>query len=506
MKRNNLTTSVVAGLAAVAGIASTANAVELNPDGTGQVLVYPYYTVNKNQQTIVSVVNTTNIAKAVKVRFLEGHNSREVLDFNLFLSEFDVWTSSVFALSDAGLSGEGAAITTTDKSCTAPNKDSWTGSLGTGRPYQEFLPFAYTGDHEDTGPTDISRTREGHIELISMADLLNPGTLRTAVTHTSAGTPANCNVVQSIDPSNSQLLPPTGGLFGAGGVVNVAQGTFYTYNADAIDGFTTVVLFSDTSSLTPSLAQANTGPGIATAYVFGSSGQLIQSDYATTGTPSAAIDAVSAVFMSNNVFNEYNVDSSVGSNTDWVVTFPTKRFYVDNEILGVALGDPGAIQPFRFTFGEDAAGNGDGLSCTQIEVAQYDREEGRPVGPAPGFSPPPPGQPASSLCKEVNVISFLNVSTAPTESGVLGSKLVTNVKPFAAAGWMRLGMNPAAQPHFSRASIDGDVYAGLPATGFEAVNYVNSNVAPGVLSNYSGLFRHRASRACTNGTDRKSVV
>jgi hypothetical protein len=498
MKRNNLTTSVVAGLAAVAGLASTANAVELNPDGTGQVLIYPYYTVNKNQQTIISVVNTTNIAKAVKVRFLEGHNSREVLDFNLFLSEFDVWTASVFALSDAGLAGDGAAITTTDRSCTAPSKDVWTGSLGTGRPYQEFLPFAYTDTHEDTGPTDISRTREGHIELISMADLA--GALRNAVTHNAAGTPANCNVVQAIDPSNSLLSAPTGGLFGAGGVVNVAQGTFYTYNADAIDGFTISTLFSDTASLTPSLAQANTGPGVATAYVFGSAGQLIQSDYSTSA-PNNAIDAVSAVFMASNLFNEYNVDPSVGSNTDWVVTFPTKRFYVDNEILGVTLGDPGAIQPFRYTFGEDAgSANGDGLSCTQIEVGQYDREEGRPTGPAPGFSPPPPGQPASALCKESNVISFLNVTTAPTESGVLGSKLVTNVRPFAAAGWMRLGMNPATQPHFSRPSIDGDVYAGLPATGFEAVNYVNANVAPGVLSNYSGLFRHRASRGCTNAT------
>ena len=304
-----------------------------------------------------------------------------------------------------------------------------------------------------------------------MADLT--GALRTAVTHNSAGTPANCNAVQSIDPSNTLLVPPTGGLFGAGGVVNVAQGTFYTYNADAIDGFTITTLFSDTASLTPSLAQANTGLGIATAYVFGSAGQLIRSDY-STNAPNNAIDAVSAVFMSSNLFNEYNVDSSVGSNTDWVVTFPTKRFYVDNQILGVPLEDPGAIQPFRFTFGEDAAGNGAGLSCTQIEVGQYDREEGRPTGPAPGFSPPPPGQPASSLCKEVNVISFLNVSTAPTESGVLGSKLVTNVRPFAAAGWMRLGMNPASQPHFSRPSIDGDVYGGLPATGFEAVNYVNS--------------------------------
>jgi hypothetical protein len=120
MNRNNLTTAVIAGIAGVAGIANMASAVNLNPDGLGQVLLYPYYTVNSGQQTLLSVVNTTAVGKAVKVRFLEGYNSREVLDFNLFLSRFDVWTATVFSLSDAGISGDGAAIFTTDKSCTAP--------------------------------------------------------------------------------------------------------------------------------------------------------------------------------------------------------------------------------------------------------------------------------------------------------------------------------------------------------------------------------------------------
>ena len=84
MKRNSLTTAVVAGIAGVAGFAGLANAVDLNPDGLGQVLIYPYYTVNKSQDTLFSVVNTDPInGKAVKVRFLEGYNSREVLDFNL---------------------------------------------------------------------------------------------------------------------------------------------------------------------------------------------------------------------------------------------------------------------------------------------------------------------------------------------------------------------------------------------------------------------------------------
>ena len=89
MKRNSLTTAVVAGIAGTVGIANLASAVNLNPDGLGQVLIYPYYTVNEgvagnNLSTMFSVVNTTDQGKAVKVRFVEGYNSREVRDFHLY--------------------------------------------------------------------------------------------------------------------------------------------------------------------------------------------------------------------------------------------------------------------------------------------------------------------------------------------------------------------------------------------------------------------------------------
>jgi hypothetical protein len=115
MKRTSMTTAIVAGIAGVAGISNMANAVFLNPDGIGSVLVYPYYTVNGGNGTFVSVVNTTNEGKAVKVRFLEAYNSREVLDFNLYLSPFDVWVAAV-APNAAG----GASVFTNDNSCTVP--------------------------------------------------------------------------------------------------------------------------------------------------------------------------------------------------------------------------------------------------------------------------------------------------------------------------------------------------------------------------------------------------
>ncbi len=494
MKRNVLDAAIAAGLVAAVGMAGTAKAVELSPDGLGQVLIYPYYTVNRNQQTVLSVVNATNAAKAVKVRFLEGYNAREVLDFNLFLSPYDVWAASVFALADAGLPGVGAALLTADTSCTSPSKAEWTGRIGS-VPYVEFRDFAYTGARQDSGPTDKLRMREGHVELIQMADL--SGALRIAVTHTSGGVPANCNIVQSVDPANTALLAPTGGLFGTGGIVNVAQGTFYSYNADAIGGFTKVPLFSAAATVAvPSLAQANTGTGVATAQVFDASGELFRSDYPTTGQPSQAIDAVSAVFMASSLLNEYNFDASAGSNTDWVVTFPTKRFYTDPEILGVAPGGAGALPPFTFTFGEHVAGNGDGQSCSQVGLLQYDREELRPV--ATGGFPGAPPQQIPVLCGSVNVVTFVMRDTPSTESAVLGSRLFTRLPAFARAGWMHLALNPVTQPHALRASRDGDVYAGLPATGFQAVNYVNGNVEPGVLSNYSATFRHRALRSCAN--------
>lgn len=505
MKENALNTAVAAGLIAAAGMTGSVQAVELSPDGLGQVLIYPYYTVNRNQQTVLSVVNATNAAKAIRVRFLEGYNAREVLDFNLFLSEYDVWIGTVFALTDGGLPGDGAALLTDDSSCTAPSRSEWEllNPNDPGRRYLAFRDSAYTGARQDSGPVDKARLREGHVEFLQMADL--GGTLRNAVTHVAGGVPANCNVVQAVDPANTGLLAPTGGLFGAGGIVNAAQGTFYGYNADAIGGFSRIPLFAASGMATPSLAQANTTADTATAKVSGASGDLFRSDFPTSAQPSQAIDAVSAVFMASTLLNEYNVDPSVGSNTDWVVTFPTKRFYTDPEILGLPLGAAGALPPFTYTFGEHVAGNiysgltgnGDGQSCSTITFHRFDRESVRASEHPVGFQGLPPTN-ISALCGSTNVIGLFPSTSPPSESAVLASRRSTVILPFANSGWLQLDLNPTIQPHALRASRDGDVFNGLPATGFQAVNYVRGNVVPGTLSNYSATFGHRALRDCRN--------
>ncbi|MEJ2612594.1 MAG: hypothetical protein P8179_21675, partial [Candidatus Thiodiazotropha sp.] len=53
-------------------------AVNLSQNGIGQVLLYPYYNVNEGNSTFISVTNTTNRVKAVKVRFREAVGGESV--------------------------------------------------------------------------------------------------------------------------------------------------------------------------------------------------------------------------------------------------------------------------------------------------------------------------------------------------------------------------------------------------------------------------------------------
>ena len=99
-KFNKKSLCVALAATGLLGAAGVAQAVNLSEDGTGNVLIFPYYTVNTTAagnaaNTYINITNTTGCTKAVKVRFLEGRNSREVLDFNVFLSPFDMWTGAV---------------------------------------------------------------------------------------------------------------------------------------------------------------------------------------------------------------------------------------------------------------------------------------------------------------------------------------------------------------------------------------------------------------------------
>ena len=499
MKKHRLSLGLLSALIGTLAAVDTASAVHLSNNGIGQALVYPYYTVNAQQQTLLSVVNSGGSAKAVKVRFREGYNGRSVMEFDLFLSPYDVWTATVFALGDAGLSSDGAAILTEDRSCTVPAFSEDGTSLPSGRPYVAFREFGYLVPN-DGGPYTIDRTREGHFEIIAMADLSGP--LAAAVTHTFAsGVPANCAAVRNLVAGQAGINPPSSGLFGSAGIINVPNGTYFGYDADALERFTATALYSNTAQTGfPDLGAVNDGSGAlasqATALVVTPDGATLSS-YPGADPRSRRIDAVSAVFAAESVYNEYQASNALAANTDWVVTFPTKAHYVDQQLIGGAV----AIPPFTRIYDGSAAFAG---SCTAFGSNIYDREERTTGGPGGGFGIPPPPPPPPTLCRQINILSFLDITVAPTRSGALQSRLVSNIRPVVgAAGWLRVNLNAPAEPHALLAASNGNVFRGLPVTGFAAISITNNQATTingvSTLSNYSSTTKHKPTGKCVNG-------
>lgn len=480
--------------AACAVSAMPARAVVLNPRGTGQVLIYPYYTVNAGFSTLLSVVNTTDHGKALKVRVREGYNGRSVLSFNLYLSPFDTWVAQIF---DTSADGSGAAgMASNDSSCTIPAFLKNLGPTpGAGPGVAPFSTAAFSGSNADGGPDTPDRTREGYVEIIEMGTVTNAvhQTLN-AITHTSAGVPASCAQLitawsgggyWAADPG-MDMFAPDGGLYGAEALINVGNGLMYAVNAEAIDGFSTALQHTAPNSAAPDLNNASKdADGMVSAFVPVGGGQ-VAAKYTN------AQDAISALFMADALYNEYVVDPAVGAMTDWVVTFPTKRFYTDLALLAPAST---ARQPFDLAF---AAVNGGAPAI--IGPRWFNREESVTL-PCASDCPPEAGYGLSYVT---------NAITIGTDASALGSNLRVNQRiptdqfDFV-AGHLRISLTrdslDATDPNHVLTSANGITLEGLPALGFAVTNYVNGNATPGVLANYSGLSPHRTSVACANAAN-----
>ena len=85
------TRSIFAMTLAVASVAvlPLARAVQLDPGGQGQVLLYPYYTVHDHQQTLLSIITTSDSDQGVQVTFREALNGRSSLQFKAWLGRKD---------------------------------------------------------------------------------------------------------------------------------------------------------------------------------------------------------------------------------------------------------------------------------------------------------------------------------------------------------------------------------------------------------------------------------
>lgn len=537
MKRTLL--SLAVGSAVAVAVPDTRAAMYINSLGTGETLLFPFYSAENGNATMINLANATNDHKAVKVRIIEAQNSQEVLDFNLYLSPKDHFSFAISgapeSVNSSGVVG-GAKLATQDKSCTSPAIPEG------GEPFRTTL-------FEEDENSGVIRTQVGYIEVIEMGQLDpnaapvldkagiasgNAINAAAAITHDSNGVPANCDIVnfawgtdQGEDgvwkaeardnrQGKSEMLAnwSGGGLYGYATVINVAQGAAFGYDAIAIadhvaDGASGYAMHYEPGDIRPNF----TDNAMDTAAIVPINGQAVTLDFAGDyPTPGyERIQAMNATLMTTEIYNDYVTDEDLDATTDWLLNFPTKAFHVNGS-------EP--VEPFSELWTGNSA-------CEPAAFYSVDREESRPAEPpAPGpsgpdFSPAPPTPPGPApsnndlpLCYEATIVQFAT-------EGAVTSQVAVGVNGFLEAedGWAVISFDPnEIASTLSKCDIDGDKTAdidvkdpckrtidagdaqliGLPVVGFAVQKYVNGEtLGTGVLANYAIATAHKG---CKSGT------
>jgi len=507
--RAKLATAIMVAMGTA--LASTGSlAVNLSDNGLGEVGIVPYYTVRNSFDTYISVVNTSNqYTVAFKIRFRESDNSRDARDFNVFLSPDDVWTAVV----TMGPDGQTPVIQTPDNSCTAPALSEAAATMP-GMRGVAFTNIGYAGGStvfpKDPGSESIERTQEGYVEVIAMG-VADPAdsSLAAAAVHGPNGVPANCGQITAAylnpDQGNeafvNQFSEPLNVLKVDAYMLRVDQGVGTGLPVTTLGNFFNPNVVEDPNNpADDDLMQqpASELPNLGSADPV--SDQVVEvlgaiTDFGfTTG-----YDAVSSLMTATAVINEYAIGGAALAKNDWVITFPTKNFYVDT------ASNPGApVDPFEEAF------KAPGQSCVNVAYNYFDREEQFVVPPdlctvdptAPqcnlNFSPRPPDlepeTPQSAICQEVQTLSFADVSVLGS-----GNNYGVPLEAGFTSGWMRLQF-PATDPiNPTTTPIQGDfTYYGLPTIGFSIKTLENGVASTQGVLNYAVTSPHAYTRVVTD--------
>lgn len=382
-RRRSLAFSLIA--TGLMSASTGANTLQLSQEGSGEVLIYPYYTVRNGTISLLSLVNGSTEGKAVRLRAREAIGGRTVAELNVFLSPIDVWTAAIVPTSD------GATIISNDKSCTHPKiSGSSTGLV--------FSSAGFASDGAAYTPyTPADRTREGYIELLEMATVPAFSVLGKDIMHV-AGVPS-CKLTGDASSATIQstLAAPSGELVGSMSFINLNDGISVSYNATGIHGFWRTGPGAPVPAITAPVAPSTANPVSSPDLTSGGNTTITVTDKGKTyvSTFARSIDAVSALFMNSTISNEYAYTADSTISTALVILMPTKPYYVFDALR----------QPFQNLY-VPALGTG---ACDDYSYTSVDREEFVRLG-NDDYSATP--RPPTQFCDTANVFGFTPNRTA----------------------------------------------------------------------------------------------
>jgi hypothetical protein len=432
----------------------TQAAVHLSRDHTGQALIIPYYTTANNLNSLITISNTVDQTKAIKVLIREGYQGAVIRQFSLYLDPYDSWTFVMYQQDDQ------LQLLSQDASCAPGFTDD---------------PPQPAGEHDPlTGMLEIIEM--GHINPDSNM-LPENGLINNCQVIEQAWFAGGPNSLWQQNPA-AEMAPVTGGLTAGSSVVDVSQGLAFQVPVTALDDFFpsgTIAHHSPAATL-PDLSSGSHESLLL------HEGQPVRTLWPT------GYEAVSALLMTHTLENNFNAQEHLGGLTEMIHSYPTWHFHRDN---------PETTEPF---LAHEQYGFRYPLLNSFDEFFLYDHVTGAahqfpPILPDP--IPPPwsyyrkastfteviyhQHQPdfTSTLSGEfrsnVGVIVTSQASISNTDTELDSGKIYLRFSERFSSGNGR-GVDPQ--------SLQAQFYHGLPMIGFSVTRAVNGQLDDNRLANY----------------------
>ncbi len=418
--REKLIATAVLGLSVMSAHA----AVSLSGTGQGDLIILPYYTVKNNMNTQYIVTNHSKThGKMLSVVYKESKGNHDVLFYNVFLKPNSSWPVALGAVASSipEHEGEPSVIQHHNSLQCAPFLSQT----------QEFLPYAY--EAVENSALSLERAQEGYVEIYEIGSFEADS---TAINVDECDALSD-NITQDETFVTEHLSQPTGEISATASLLNVNEGTSYSYNGVAFNNFTDDDSFTFESH--PYKYEINDASHSALISVNGS----VQETVWNSGA-----DAINALLTSHSLGADYTVEIGNNSQTEMVFTIPGKK-YIDSN------------------------------NCLTAAFSAYDRE----------------GDDASSLsnvdlCWATNVIK-LNAATPSSLPNVLLSQHQQGITPTSDSGRVELTFET------SMVSENGVEVFGLPVMGVYVQRYTNANAAPGLMAQYGSMYRFSQTKKLT---------
>lgn len=435
----------------------------LNPEGKGDVLIFPYYDVRevfgKTQDFYFAIINSEpdrcegmttncNAGIAAKLRFREWDKSVEVFDIDIWLSRGDVWVG-VLTHNLAIPLPYGTRITSPDWVILAPSQAGCAplSTFTIGTPLAGGFDFPNTA----TIPTGSSNLY-GYFEVI--------GTEMTFDKQAGNSVTRIC-----VDAENTMM--------GYAYLVRVQDGSSFAYNAKAIANFSRHQgsLYGGAGGTQPTLLRAED-----------------------------SLDQIEFILSKNEIYAGYTVEDIFAGKFSLILTFPTKHFHFcggpnfTSKNPAVPAPPCGATYPFGWPWNVEYMNKPE-----TIDVEIWDRNENKLVPQNIFYSPQttvtvglpfevsiiglykgtPPVVPA------LNIRDNVAFSTGTFDSGYVVIDFPNFDVPKPGNKSIALGGPLTAYQFFGNFF---SLYEGLPVLGLSLQEFFNTTIAGGAYGDIRDVF------------------